>query len=74
MTATALRKDLYNTLDKLARTGKSLEINKRGQLFELVAKSKQNKLSRLRPHDAILGDPDELVDLHVYEWNEEKNL
>ncbi len=34
----------------------------------------RNKLDRLRPHNTIIGDPDELIDLKVYEWNEEKNL
>jgi len=34
----------------------------------------KNKMNRLRPHNSIIGDPDELIDLKVYEWNEEKNL
>jgi len=28
----------------------------------------------LKPQEIIVGNPDDLIDLHVAEWNEKKNL
>ena len=33
-----------------------------------------SKLSKLRPRKLIKGDPDELADIKVGEWNETNNL
>lgn len=74
MTATAFRKDLYKSLDEVATTGVPLEISSKGKWFELTPKKKVSKLARLKPHNSIVSDPDELVDLKVWEWTEEKNL
>lgn len=34
----------------------------------------KNKLSKLKPHNVIIGDPEELVSLKLAEWNEVDNL
>jgi len=74
MTATAFRKDLYQSLDQVAQTGVPLEITKKGKRLRVSLADTVDKFSRLVPHDSIIGDPDELVNLRVYEWTEEKNL
>lgn len=74
MTATALRKDLYQALDQVAESGTPVEIERKGKKLLIMVADKVDKFARLVPHDSIVGDPDELVNLKVYEWTEEKNL
>jgi hypothetical protein len=74
MTATAFRKDLYKSLDAVVATGEPIAIERKGRKLLVVEADKADLFSRLVPRDSIVGDPDELVDLKVWEWNEEKNL
>lgn len=74
MTATALRKDLYGTLDQVAESGTPVQIERKGKKLLIIAADETDKFSRLIPHNSIVGDPDELVNLKVWEWDEEKNL
>ncbi len=71
ITPTEFRKDLFNLLDMLLETGKTLDINRNGQLFKVIPPKKIKKLERLTPHpDAVVGDSDELVSMDWSgEWN-----
>ena len=55
---------------ELLKTLHSISGSKKSQKQKRI----KNKLDKLRPHNTIIGDPDELIDLKIYEWNEEKNL
>ena len=64
---------LHKLLDKI------IEVHPWDEPVIRVSKIKEtrvlSKLSKLKPHNnAIIGDPEELVDLKVWEWDEEKNL
>jgi hypothetical protein len=74
LTATALRKNLYNTLDKVAETGVPVKLERKGKKLQIILVDKVDKLANLKTNDIIVGDPDELINLKVSEWNEEKNL
>lgn len=81
MTVTSLRNDLYNTIDRVIETGVPVVVERKGKKVKIVAAQPGEKvdifkkLSKLKPHNnAIVGDPEELVDLKVWEWHEEKNL
>jgi hypothetical protein len=66
-TATDLRAHLYEILDRVAETGRPVEIVRRGVELQIVRKRAapvKRSLSRALP-DLIVGDPDELI--HV-EW------
>lgn len=81
MTITGLREDIYNTIDRVIETGVPVVVERKGKKVKIVPETEHvsenifKKLSRLKPHNnAIVGDPEDLVDLKVWEWHEEKNL
>ncbi|MBP0016924.1 MAG: type II toxin-antitoxin system Phd/YefM family antitoxin [Cyanobacteria bacterium SBLK] len=72
VTPTELRSNLENLLDEVLKTGMPLEIDRGGKRLRIVPVETTNKLENLvyRPN-AIIGDPDELVDIS---WEQEVNL
>lgn len=72
---TALRKQLYQVVDRILETGVPVEIERKGQKLILIPAQKSvSKLTNLKKRKGIVGNPDELVGLKVSEWNESKNL
>jgi antitoxin (DNA-binding transcriptional repressor) of toxin-antitoxin stability system len=68
---TEFRKNLYQLADAVLKSGEPLEISRNGKSLLLSpVKKTSSKLSRLRPHKAIIGNPDDLVDIKVYEWKD----
>jgi prevent-host-death family protein len=63
ITASKLRADVYRLLDRAIETGEPLEIERNGVIVRLVPPQKRHWLDRLQKRDAIVGDPDDLVDL-----------
>ncbi len=74
MSLTALRNQLFKVVDEVIKTGIPAEIERKGHRLKIVTEEKKSKLDNLKPHDCIVGDPDELVDLKVAEWSEASNL
>ena len=60
ITATEFRKDLFNLLEKVSN-GQPLEIVYKGSKLKLAAVENTSKLSRLKPHDIFLCDPDSII-------------
>ena len=72
VTPTELRGNIYKLLDEVLQTGVPLEINKGGKLLRIVPMKKKTKLSNLvKKPNAIVGNPDDLVDIS---WEKEVNL
>ena len=71
---TALRNQLFKLIDEAISTGIPIEIERKGHRLKIVPEQKKSKLENLEPHDCIVGNPDDLVDLKVTEWEEAKNL
>lgn len=69
-----LQKDLTKLVDRVIETGEPLKIERNGHRLKIVRDEKRSKLDNRTPHDWIVGDPEDLVDLKVFEWDEEKNL
>jgi hypothetical protein len=61
-------------IDEAIRTGIPVEIERKGHRLKIVPEAAKSKLDNLKRHDCILGDPDDLVDIEVAAWQEEKNL
>ena len=75
LSLSALRKDLYRVVDRVLETGVPVEIERHGKRVLIVAaESAHSKLARLKRREGITGDPEELVDLQVGEWDELRNL
>ena len=69
ITPTDFRKDLFNLLDMILESGKTLEINRNGHIFKVIPPKKTNKLDRLIAHkDAIIGDSDDFISM---DWSNE---
>jgi len=74
MSLTALRNQLFKVVDGVIKTGIPAEIERNGHKLKIVLEEKKSKLDNLKPHDCIIGDPDDLVDLKVAEWGEASKL
>ena len=74
LTASKLRENIYAILDKILASGEPIEIERRGRTLRIEAVDARSRLDRLvRRPDAILGDPDDLVELDwSAEWSELK--
>ena len=62
---TALRQKLFVLVDQVIKTGTPIEIERDDHRLKIVLDEKKNKLDNLIPHNAIVGDPEELVELKV---------
>ncbi|MBT3309019.1 MAG: type II toxin-antitoxin system prevent-host-death family antitoxin [Gammaproteobacteria bacterium] len=69
ITATELRKDLFNSLDQVIETGIPLEITRKGHTLRVISDEPPHRLKNLVPHHTILGDAEALAELSVYEWS-----
>jgi len=74
MSLTALRNQLFKVVDGVIKTGIPAEIERNGHRLKIVLEEKRSKLDNLKPHDCIIGDPDDLVDLKVAQWLETDKL
>jgi hypothetical protein len=66
--STMLRQNLYGYLDGVLETGKPLVIERKGRRLKIVPESSPAKTDCLEHHDAIVGDPDDLLGL---DWSSE---
>lgn len=74
LTVTHLRKKIYSVADRVIKTGVPAQFTKDGHVLTISVSKTPNKLDNLKKHHAIVGDPMELVDIKLWEWNEPKNL
>ena len=73
LTVTSLRKNLYKIIDKVVASGVPQQFVRKGKKLKIVLDEKTDKFAKLVPHDAIVGDPEDLVTAKPYKWTEEKN-
>ncbi len=75
MSLTALRKRLFEVVDRVLATGTPAVIERNGRRVLLMPEDRiGSRLSRLRKRNGIVGDPETLVDEKVGEWHEARNL
>ncbi len=74
MSITTLRSQLYKVVDKVIETGLPVEIERNGRKLSIVLQQKHSKLDNLTPHDCIIGDPEDLIDLPTCQWQGDDNL
>jgi len=68
ITATRLRQNLYRILDDVLEKGVPVEIERKGEKLKIVPEKPVSKWDRLEAHDAINGDPEDIV--HI-DWSGE---
>lgn len=58
---TALRSQLFKLIDEAISTGIPIEIERKGHRLKIVPEGKKKKLENIKPHDCIVGNPDDLL-------------
>ena len=71
---TTLRQQLFKVVDRIIKTGVPVEISRRGHKLRIVPVAKASKLARLTPHKAIVGNPEDLVELKAGKWQKGRTL
>lgn len=62
ITASSLRADVYQILDRALATGEVVEIERHGQILRIVPPQPRTWMDRLpRREGVVVGDPDDLV-------------
>jgi len=71
LTASKLRENIFKILDEILRTGRPVEIERRGRILRIVPEGRPmtRKLDALEEHPGVLScDPEEIVHL---DWSGE---
>jgi prevent-host-death family protein len=75
VTATKLRQNLYNLLDEVLKTGRPIEIERKGKVLKIITEKPKSKLSNLEFHDVIIGKPEDIINIDwMKEWDSGENL
>jgi hypothetical protein len=74
LTITDFRKNIYQIADSVIKSGTPKKIKRKGHTLKIVLEGTVDKLSFLKPHNTIIGDPDELIGLKVGTWQEPNNV
>jgi len=78
MTVTELRKNIYKIFDEVQKTGKSIEVTRKGERFIIEAKNKKkSKLQMLmdfKPEKIIVGDIGEKSDMSGWDESDWREL
>ena len=64
ISATKLRQDLYNILDKIIEEGIPVEIDRKGHKLKIIPEKRKSKLELLKKHDVINGDPRDILNIN----------
>ena len=68
LTASALRKNIYNILDEVLETGLPATIERKGRTLQIIALDPPSKLVRLKPRDFMVGNPEDFISM---DWSDE---
>lgn len=68
ISASALRANIYKLLDQVLKSGKPLEIERKGKRLRIVPEQPAGKMSKLVRHDCLTGDPESIVHM---DWSGE---
>ena len=68
MTASKLRENIYQVLDRVIHTGVPVEINRKGKILKIIPPNGKKRLTRLKKHNVINGKPESVV--HI-DWSGE---
>lgn len=71
---TSLRQNIFAIFDEAAKTGKSVKIEKNGEIFTLTPPEKKSKLSRLKKRPLIIGNLDGLENESVWQWESDNGF
>lgn len=68
---TQFRKNVYNILDDVIKTGRPVEISRKGKILKIVCEKYPDRLKKLKgkkKKKAFIGNSDDLIDM---DWSKE---
>jgi hypothetical protein len=68
LTPSKLRQDIYRLLDKVAKTGIPIEIDRKGIRLQIIRAKKKSKLDNLKKRKTLNCDPEDIVHM---DWSSE---
>jgi len=69
ITASKLRSNIYQILDRVLKTGESVGISRHGKIIKIIPPVEGSKLDRIKKIGKINGDPESLVHMDwSHEW------
>lgn len=70
ISASALRQNIYKTLDSVLETGNPVEINRKGKKLRIIPVIEENeKLKNLKSRDIFTTAPENLININTAkEW------
>lgn len=68
VTASKLRQNIYQLLDRVIETGQPIELERKGRKLRIVTVEPVSRLARLPKRQCIKGDPEKLVSI---DWSSE---
>lgn len=68
VSASTLRNNIYKLLDGVLTKQQPLQIERKGQILEIIPRAQGTKFSRLTKHDCLSGDPEAIVHM---DWSGE---
>jgi prevent-host-death family protein len=68
ISSTKLRENIYQILDEVLRTGRPIEIRRKGRSLRIVPEAPVSRLAKLRKRSTIRGNAEDLV--HI-DWSGE---
>ncbi len=69
ITASKLRSNIYQILDRVLQTGEPVGISRRGKIIKIVPPFEPSKLDRIKKIGKINGDQESLVHMNwAREW------
>jgi len=73
ISVTKIRSQIYKIFDQVIETGKPVYIKRKGRILKIDLYQPISRTERLFSQpprfDVIKGDPEELVEFKVWEWN-----
>jgi PHD/YefM family antitoxin component YafN of YafNO toxin-antitoxin module len=67
ISVSSFRCNIYKVLDEVVKTGKPLELKRKGSRLAIAPLEKKKKLDNLVKHNVVVGNPQELVELDCTE-------
>ncbi len=61
ITPSALRRDLYNLLDKVIQTGEPIEIKRKNKVLKITVETSKTKIDNLKKRDVLNCAPEEII-------------
>ncbi|EKD28439.1 MAG: hypothetical protein ACD_79C00298G0002 [uncultured bacterium] len=68
ISTSTLRSNIFKLLDEVLKTGKPLEIERKGKILQIQPKETFNKFKNIKKKNIFKVDPDELI--HI-DWSKE---